>query len=202
MLFWFGKNKVPIMGEKILIISDIHFELSPTEYDILKQKFTQVWLLGDIPRYVLELVDKINCVKLGVLGNHDSNVLFDNLSILNMHKQSTKVNNLTIAGIEGSSKYKKNSKNVMLTQEDSREVAKKLPIADVLLSHDSMYHKHSEELNKEGLQGITDFIQEKHPILHVYGHHHEFCIYKHQKTLCICNYRLGVIEPNGEYHQC
>lgn len=199
-MFWFGKDKTPITGQRILIVSDIHFELSPKERKVFDQEFTQVWLLGDIPREVLALVNKMKCPKVGVLGNHDVHTSFDGFDIINLHGTAAEINGLRITGIEGSSKYK-NSPYVMLSQHDSKKVADHLPNADILLTHDSMYHAHDEAANKEGLQGITNYIDKHHPLLHVYGHHHECTQYKHGKTICICNYRLGIIETNGWYYQ-
>lgn len=199
-MFWFGKNKTPITGQRILIVSDIHFKLSSQERKVFDQEFTQVWVLGDVPRDVLLLIDKMKCPKFGVLGNHDVPSSFDGFSIINLHGDIQECRGWTLVGIAGSSKYK-DGPYVMITQHESKKVADKLPRADILLTHDSMYQTHDDAPNKEGLQGITRYIDEHHPLLHVYGHHHEYKQYKHGKTICICNYRLGIIETNGVYYQ-
>ena len=200
-MFWFGKNKTPITGQRILIISDIHFELSTRERKVFGQEFTQVWVLGDVPREVLELISKMPCPKIGVLGNHDTHNSFDGFDITNMNGVASEVNGVYIAGIEGSSLYKKGTPYVMHSQHEVEKIAEQLPGADVLISHDSMYQQHDDAMNKEGFRGITQYIEKHSPLLHIYGHHHEYCRYKHNKTVCICNYRLGIIETNGVYYQ-
>lgn len=200
-MFWFGKDKTPITGQRILVVSDIHFELSSKERKVFDQEFTQVWVLGDVPRDVLELVNKLPCPKIGVLGNHDTPHSFDGLDILNLSGTAAAVNGWYIAGMEGSTQYKKGTPYVMHSQHDAKKIVERLPAAEILLSHDSMYQKHSDAMNKEGFQALTQYVDTYHPLLHVYGHHHEYCQYKHGKTTCICNYRLGIIETNGVYYQ-
>lgn len=200
-MFWWGKNKTPITGQRILIVSDIHFELSPRERKVFDQDFTQVWLLGDVPCKVLELIHKMPCPKIGVLGNHDTYHSFDDFDVTNLNGIVTDINGVSIVGIEGSSLYKKGTPYVMHTQQEVLQIAEQLPRADVLISHDSMYQRHDDAMNKEGFQGITQYIEECKPFLHIYGHHHEYCRYKYHKTICICNYRLGIIETNGVYYQ-
>ena len=198
-MFWFGKNQTHIKGKRILVISDIHFPLTEREMRVLAQDFDECWVLGDVPRDILFKLENKPYPVLGVLGNHDTHESFEGLSILNVNGVAVEQNGVTIAGIEGSSKYK-NSPYVMLSQYDSEQLAKKTPAADVLLSHDSGRYEHSEEVHKEGLQGITEYIAKHHPLLHIYGHHHEHREYKRGKTLCICNYRLGIIEKTGLYY--
>jgi Icc-related predicted phosphoesterase len=87
----------------------------------------------------------------------------------------------------------------MISQEESSAIAKDLKKSKLLISHDSPYQIHSTEKNKEGLIGITEYIKEKKPELHLYGHHHIFKEYMIDDTLCICNYRLGIIDRDGKY---
>ena len=200
-MFWFGKNKTPITGQRILVVSDIHFELSQRERKVFDQNFTQVWVLGDVPREVLELINKMPCPKVGVLGNHDTLSSFDGLDIINVNGCAAEIDGWRIVGIEGSSQYKKGTPYVMHSQQDAKKIAERLPDADILLSHDSMYQQHDDAMNKEGLQAITQYINTHRPVLHMYGHHHEYCQYQYGNTTCICNYRLGIIEKNGMYYQ-
>ena len=198
-MFWFGKHQTHIKGKRILVISDIHFPLTNREMRVLAQDFDECWVLGDVPREILFKLDNKSYPVIGVLGNHDTHDSFEGLHIINANGTTVESNGITIAGIEGSSKYK-NSPYVMLSQHDSEKLAKHMEAADVLISHDSARYEHSEELHKEGLEGITQYIEKYHPLLHIYGHHHEHKEYKRGKTLCICNYRLGIIEPTGIYY--
>ena len=200
-MFWIRRNKMPITGQRILIVSDIHFDLSSKERKIFDQDFTQVWVLGDVPRDVLELINTMPCPKIGVLGNHDTHNLFDGLDIINMNGVASEVNGWYIAGIEGSTRYKRGTPYVMHSQSEAKKIMDKLPKVDILISHDSPYQQHDTEMHKEGFQAITKYLDRCKPLLHVYGHHHEYTQYKHRKTICVCNYRLGILERNGVYYQ-
>lgn len=197
----FGKrSKPPITGQRILIISDIHYNLSNEELAVLHETFDQCWLLGDMSSDVLKLVQGLNCPVVGVCGNHDTPNLFDKYPFINLHGTEYTVNGIHMVGIHGSAKYK-NSDTCMLTQQESIAIAKALPKAQVLLAHDSPFGMHDSAPNKVGLRGITKYLKQCKPLLYVYGHHHEHMEYMFKKTKCIMNYRFGIIEPDGSYHR-
>lgn len=197
----FGRrSKSPIIGQRILVISDIHYELTNEELSALQETFDQCWLLGDIPSNVLKMVQELHCPVIGVHGNHDAPNLLEQYSFIDVHGKDCTINGIHIVGIHGSSKYK-NSDTCMLTQQESIAIAKSLPKAQVLLAHDSPFGMHSAELHKVGLKGITQYLKRHKPQLYVYGHHHEHVEYMFKKTKCIMNYRFGIIEPDGTYHR-
>lgn len=179
----------------ILVISDIHYALSESEEVLLRKEYSQVWLLGDIPKDILSKLPKMECPILGVCGNHDTADTFDTFNIVNMHGANGEYGGLRIAGLAGSSRYKK-SDTMMLTQDESEEIASRLESADVLISHDSCYQAHSTDMNKEGLRGISNYLDEHQPKLHIYGHHHQYAKYKRGNTTCMCIYRMYVLTPN------
>lgn len=187
-----------IYGHRILIVSDIHFAIDEHELKLLQGSYTDRILLGDIPKYMLPAVLNKNTA-IGVLGNHDTPDVFEGYTIQNLHNATVNIGGITVAGLEGSSRYKM-SPNVMHTQDEIKEAAKALPAADILIAHDSPWHQHDTCVSKEGFVGITKYIRKKKPKLMLYGHHHERCAYKLKKTLCICVYRIGIIEPDGTYH--
>jgi predicted phosphodiesterase len=197
----FGKRKKPpITGQRILIISDIHYNLTNEELAVFQQTFDQCWLLGDMSSDVLKLVQGLKCPVIGVCGNHDTPDIFEKYSFTNVHGTECTVNGIHIVGIQGASKYK-NSDTCMLTQQESLAIAKALPKAQVLLAHDSPFGMHSSELHKVGLKGITEYLKRNKPALYLYGHHHDRKEYTFKKTKCILVYRFGIIEPDGSYHR-
>jgi Icc-related predicted phosphoesterase len=123
-----------------------------------------------------------------------------NITIENINGKLINEKNFSLTGMSGSSRYKQDKSYPMVTQEESLEIFEKMEKADVLISHDSAFNIHSKEKNKEGLKGITEYINKHQPKLHMYGHHHQFHSYKIKDTLCICNFRLGIIERDGTYH--
>ncbi len=197
----FGRRKkTPFPGQRILVISDIHHNLTNEELSVFHQTFGQCWLLGDMSSDVLKLVQGLKCPVIGVCGNHDMPEMFEQYSFINVHNTECTINGISIVGVHGSSKYK-NSGTCMLTQQESLAIAKALPKAQVLLAHDSPFGRHSHELHKCGLKGITEYLKRNKPLLYVYGHHHECIQYMFKKTKCIMNYRFGIIEPDGSYHR-
>jgi predicted phosphodiesterase len=204
------KVQTPIRGKRILIISDIHYTLTPTEEKIFSQEFDQCWILGDISSQIVNaLMYSAKYPVYGVLGNHDSEKSFclkenslvpKRIEIQNINKKLVNEDGFSITGISGSSRYKSDPNYVMITQEESLELFNEMEKADILISHDSAFNIHSKEKNKEGLKGITEYINKYQPKLHIYGHHHNFHSYNIGDTLCICNFRFGIIEPDGTYH--
>lgn len=191
--------QTPIKGHKILVISDIHYELSDEEFSIINNNYDACFALGDIPKPILRIIAQQEYSVYGVLGNHDTPDFFNGLDVINIHNSSRVIGNYNIIGLEGSSIYKRGP-YVMHDQKEIRDITKNLPYADILLSHDSPWHMHDTSMNKEGFIGITKYIKRNKPLLHIYGHHH---VNAHQilnKTLCICNYRFGLIDRDGIYY--
>ena len=195
--------QTPIQNKRILIVSDIHFPLNEKEQEMLKENFDICLLLGDIPKDVLQSIDTNNkCKFYGIYGNHDTNDMYNDIKNLKyIHRHCViEEDETSIIGISGSSKYKKSSSYCMFSQEEILDITKNMRKVDILISHDSPYQIHSTSKNKEGFKGITEYIKKNKPKLHLYGHHHITKAYMIDETLCICNYRLGIIEKNGMYH--
>ncbi|WP_034302601.1 metallophosphoesterase family protein [Bacillus cihuensis] len=66
-----------------------------------------VLLLGDIPSIMVSRIDrKYNCKKFGVLGNHCHPEVFAGTNVQDIHNIIVTHCGLTLAGFEGSPKYK------------------------------------------------------------------------------------------------
>jgi predicted phosphodiesterase len=200
----------PIKGSRILIISDIHYLLTAEEEKVFAEDFDQCWILGDINKQIVNtLMYSAKYPIYAVLGNHDTQKSFslnensiipEKVTIKNIDSELINEKNFTLTGMGGSSRYKEDKNFCMVTQEQSLDIFKDMKKADVLISHDSAFNIHSKEKNKEGLRGITEYINKYQPKLHIYGHHHQLKSYKIKDTLCICNFRIGIIERDGTYH--
>lgn len=183
---------------RILVLCDFHFlededldRIAALEYDVCL-------VLGDIlfgalPR-IRELVRK---PIFAVGGNHDTRKMYEQVKIPYIHGQVVCVNGWTIAGIEGSHRYKNTSEVCMMTHEESLAVAEELPKADILISHDASYEKFGSAPNRVGLQGISRYIQKNGPILHLHGHHHLYDRYYIWDTLCLACYRAMLVGTDG-----
>jgi predicted phosphodiesterase len=123
---------------KILLLADLHAGLSPDNLEKLKTaKFDVVVTLGDIGETDLQtLLKNFDSEFFGVYGNHDDFSL-DKLGIKECDFSGG------LAFIHGAHSYKegveKYKKPQFLTQKESISIAKKLPPAKILFSHDCAF---------------------------------------------------------------
>jgi Icc-related predicted phosphoesterase len=179
---------------KILVISDLHYHTVSDIRNITNTNCDLCLLLDDIECKLLkEIKRNIKVPIYAVLGNHDTDDLLEKADIENINGKVIDFNGIKIGGIEGSSCYK-DSSFVMHTQEESLKIMKNLPYVDILISHDSAYKQFSENISKEGYQGISWYLENKKPILHIHGHHHVNKIYKLNSTYCIASYESNIVD--------
>lgn len=98
---------------------------------------------------------------------------YEEYSITNINGKVITIDNLRIAGIGGSFKYKNSDRYAMYTHEESIEIADKMEEADILISHDRPFIKDENDNAHDGLKGITKYIYRNHIPLHIHGHLHE-----------------------------
>ena len=174
------KQAVPRkLGLKLIVISDTHgyFAFDKTrlpEYMSKIDEYDLCVLLGDIHRYDLEqIVEIIPKEKiLALRGNHDSYELYERVGIKEMSARTVTYKGVTFAGIEGSFRYK-NGIYPSFTQYESLYQFEELQPADVLLSHDGMFENSKNDIAHAGLAGITKYIYEYSPVMHIHGHLHQ-----------------------------
>lgn len=200
---------------QIAIFSDFH---NSVDFNSLQKALSTVpaldaaFTLGDISvSELLRIKELIPDIPIfGILGNHDSLDVLDKAGIPDIHGKIVDVNGIRFAGFSGSVKYK-NGPYAMFSQRESLNIAKSLPEADVLLSHDKAYQGKNKifwsEYSKyphEGLVGISLYLRKKSPLLHIHGHIHENERYLNQKIDTISVYGASLIfltEDNLElYH--
>ena len=116
---------------------------------------------------------KINCLKIyGLLGNHDGLDRFEESKIRNLNGKVITVNNVRIAGLQGSHRYKTGDYG-MYTHEESIQLANEIPEADILVSHDRPFIKDNNDNVHDGLKGVTYYCYKNHVKLEIHGHLHE-----------------------------
>lgn len=167
-----------------MLFSDFH---NAVNYEDLKQAlFNQpvpnvVFTLGDISVSDLLFIKSLfpDVPIYGVCGNHDSQETLNMTDIPNIHGKVIEVEGTCFAGIGGSVRYKHGA-YTMFSQNESLDIAKILPTADILVSHDKAFASKattfSSEMAKdphEGIAGISYYLRNHSPFLHIHGHIHE-----------------------------
>ena len=184
---------------RVVVIADTHSLFSKIFDSTLKEQAKDadlVLLLGDHSigdiRNINNAFESIK--KFGVLGNHDTEYTFYNSSIENIHNKGVLINDVTIVGMQGSSKYKE--KQIGYTQDESIKVCHDLPNGDILICHDAPFgfEGSQDDIAHCGLLGILSYINTKKPNIVFYGHHHHNKWYKIDNTHCICVYGVRIFD--------
>ena len=131
---------------------------------------------------------------LVVLGNHDEPGALERCGITDLTGKAVTVQGVTIAGLSGSHRYKHGDYS-MLTQRESVLAAKKLPAADILISHDTAYHVMGRKDSAHcGLQGISGYISHCKPKLNLCGHYHQNLSRSFSGCKIRCIYRCALVD--------
>lgn len=178
LLKQFGKNEIYDFAHiNLLIITDTHNCLYYDKESIEKIKnaeYDLCLILGDVTNSdIYEILKIVPYDKIyGLLGNHDGLDRFEESKIRNLNGQVITVNNVRIAGLQGSHRYKMGDYG-MYTHEESIEIANKMPEADILVSHDKPFTIDNNDNVHDGLKGITYYCYKNHIKLEIHGHLHE-----------------------------
>lgn len=179
---------------RILACADWHWYLE-NEIDLIKDiNFDICVCLGDIPINGLKKIKTIakNRPVIGIAGNHDGWDTPKKGGINNIHLSSFQYHDVWFSGLSGSSKYK-NTDAPMLSQRESILLSSKIPKADILLSHDCMYHLIGKDAAHSGLMGLDLYNLIKRPIVNICGHHHIAGYTQRYGVKTICVFRCALI---------
>lgn len=178
LLYKFGTNENSIVNHiNLLIITDTHNCLYYDKESIEKIKNAQYdicLILGDVSNNdIIEVLKFVPYEKIyGLLGNHDGLDRFEESKIRNLNGKVIAVNNVRIAGLQGSHRYKTGDYG-MYTHEESIQLANEIPEADILVSHDRPFIKDNNDNVHDGLKGVTYYCYKNHVKLEIHGHLHE-----------------------------
>ena len=203
---------------KLLCCADFHNSFNLTGFEAKAKSCAPdvIVTLGDISvqdlRVIKKTADTLGIPVIGICGNHDEVDALAKVGIEDLHGRSKTINGVSFAGIGGSLRYKP-SDNMFLSQRESIDVAKKLPKADVLITHDKAYTGWSytgwfvdtrAQYAKDphaGLVGITKYICKNKPKYHLYGHLHHRMAEETHGTTSRCVYGIQLIEIGGNSNE-
>jgi len=161
---------------KMLVIADTHDCIMADEFCFLenaKNKYDVCLLLGDISAEDIGHIkaNVKNVPIFGVLGNHDTYGLLEKYEIKNLHLKTEEVSGISIAGFEGSRKYK-DSDSPMFGAIKSLKLSRKIPKANILISHDAPCGLYDNFGPHAGLPGINRYMLRNRCVFNIHGHHH------------------------------
>lgn len=194
----FKKSTIPfnLPDTTFLIVADTHGMTHTVPWDEPELP-NALLIIGDVFPNELSMIAKwaylYQIPVLGICGNHNDKDDLKNADIMDIHGIAADVNDITIAGWAGSIRYKDDPRKIMMSPDESISFARRLPKADILLSHDG-YYVGGKDYAHQGLSGISKYLRDNYVPLHFYGHTHEpistvlpvgtrsFCVYRFTKV--------------------
>ena len=179
---------------RVVVIADTHgtfAQLIEKQKDNLRV-IDLVILLGDIYTNELQQINELFKVPIiGVYGNHDTEGMFDNTHIQNIHKNIYTKERTVFCGFQGSVKYK-TSQEFGYTQEESIKECLDLSTCDIFISHDGPFGYCEKNDSHKGLKGIYKYIKKRKPKTVFFGHQHKNRYFKIGNTDCYNVYGIGI----------
>jgi Icc-related predicted phosphoesterase len=156
---------------RLLVLADEESWL-PLPALVTSHRPDAVVTLGDLEPDVLDPLGRFDLPVLGVYGNHDDGRYLDAANTTNLHLHSTTVGGLVFAGFEGCVQYTPGTPALQYTQKEAARLARKIPRADVLVSHAPPrgVHEEPDDRAHEGFDGLRDYVERVRPRLHLHGH--------------------------------
>jgi Icc-related predicted phosphoesterase len=130
--------------------------------------------LGDLDRAWIEPLASLRGVpRIGVHGNHDEPGLLAEVEVLDLMGKRTALGGHTFAGFEGCVRYGAGGP-FHYTQKQAAKLARKLPGADVLITHcpPRGINDDPDDPAHVGFDGLLDWVTEHRPRHVLHGHTH------------------------------
>jgi Icc-related predicted phosphoesterase len=130
-----------------------------------------VLTLGDLTADLLDPLGRYPVPVLGVYGNHDDGRYLDAANTTNLHLASATVGGVSFAGFEGCVRYTPGAP-LQYTQKQASKLARKIPRADILVTHSPPrgVHEEPDDRAHEGFDGLRAYVTSVQPRLHLHGH--------------------------------
>jgi Icc-related predicted phosphoesterase len=131
-----------------------------------------VVLLGDLdPEWLDPLSRFADLPVLGVYGNHDDGSYLEARNTTDLHLSCADVGDLRFAGFEGCVRYK-HDVPLQYSQREASKLARRIPAADILLSHAPPrgVHEEPDDRAHEGFDALRAYIEAVQPRLAIHGH--------------------------------
>jgi uncharacterized protein len=132
-----------------------------------------VLTLGDLAPDVLDPLGRYpDLPVLGVYGNHDDGRYLDASNTTNLHLKAITLGGITFAGFEGCVRYTPGAPALQYTQRQATRLARRLPAADVLVTHAPPrgVHEEPDDRAHEGFDALREYDLRVGPRLHLHGH--------------------------------
>lgn len=186
-------------GLRLIVVSDTHGTLAfdknrfPAFLDTV-EGFDLCILLGDM--HPLEMPIILDCIPtekiIAIKGNHDAVDLFSRFGIRELSGTCYEYQGVRFVGLDGSFRYK-NEDFPSHSQYESLKIARGLPEADVLLTHDVMLCDFQREPAHAGLIGTAYYIYQQAVPWHFHGHIHKSYQKQYsngttEKSVYLCEY--------------
>jgi Icc-related predicted phosphoesterase len=129
--------------------------------------------LGDLDRAWIEPLAHLRLPRFGVHGNHDPEDLLREVEVQDLHGRRTSLCGMTFAGFEGCVQYGHGGP-YHYTQKAATKIAKRLPAADVLLTHCPPLgiNDDPDDPAHVGFAGLRDWVDRHEPRHVLHGHVH------------------------------
>ena len=129
--------------------------------------------LGDLDRAWIESLSGVRIPRIGVHGNHDPPDLLREVEVDDIHGRRISLGGMTFAGFEGCVRYGHGGPH-HYTQRQATKIAKRLPGADILLSHCPPLgiNDDPEDPAHIGFEGLRDWVEQHRPRHLLHGHTH------------------------------
>jgi uncharacterized protein len=128
--------------------------------------------LGDLAPDVLDPLGRFAGLPvLGVYGNHDDGRYLEAANTTNLHLRSVDLGGVTFAGFEGCVRYTRGAA-LQYTQREAAKLTRRLPRADVLVTHAPPrgVHEEPDDRAHEGFDALRAYDERVAPRLHLHGH--------------------------------
>ena len=130
--------------------------------------------IGDLNAATLDPLDHLRLPKLGVHGNHDPPGTLMAGGVEDVHMRCIEVGGWTFAGFEGCVRYRSvpSGAHHQRTQRQARRLVRKLPGADVLVTHcpPAGVNDEPDDPAHVGFEALNDWVAEHRPRYLLHGH--------------------------------
>jgi Icc-related predicted phosphoesterase len=157
---------------RVLALADKRPAIDPAVMAV-QMRVDAVLCLGDLDRGWIDSLAGLSLPKLGVHGNHDPEGLLAEVEVDDLHGRRTSLGGLTFAGFEGCVRYGSGGPH-HYTQRKASRLAKRLPGADILLTHCPPLgiNDDPEDPAHVGFAGLLDWVERHEPRHILHGHTH------------------------------
>lgn len=128
-------------------------------------------LLGDLEPAWIEGLAAVELPKLGVLGNHDAEGALTAVGAEELQLRRVEVDGLSFTGFGGSPRYSRDGANEW-TEEEAEELVRRLPTADVLLTHSppAGVNDEPDDPAHRGSPALREWVERNRPAWLLHGH--------------------------------